>query len=105
MGVLRDKEYEKIIALTVKYAEHIITVTPPQNPRALSAYELAREITEVHSNVTAVDSLEEAVEMSFLLADKESVIIAFGSLSYLGRLMEAAGCGLGKASKKHGGRK
>ena len=105
MGVLRDKEYEKIIALTAKYAEHIITVTPPQNPRALSAYELAREITGVHSSVTAVDSPEEAVEMSFLLADKESVIIAFGSLSYLGRLMEAADYSFGKASKKHGGRK
>ena len=105
MGVLRDKEYEKIIALTAKYAEHIITVTPPQNPRALSAYELAREIAGVHPSVTAVDSLEEAVEMSFLLADKESVIIAFGSLSYLGRLMEAAGYSFGKASKKHGGRK
>ena len=105
MGMLRDKEYEKIIALTAKYAEHIITVTPPQNPRALSAYELAQGITEVHPSVTAVDSLEEAVEMSLLLADKESVIIAFGSLSYLGRLMEAAGCSFGKASKKHGGRK
>ena len=105
MGVLRDKEYEKIIALTVKYAEHIITVTPPQNPRALSAYELAREAAGVHPSVTAVDSLEEAVEMSLLLADKESVIIAFGSLSYLGRLMEAADYSFGKASKKHGGRK
>jgi dihydrofolate synthase/folylpolyglutamate synthase len=38
--------------------------------------------------VTAVDSLEDAVEMSLLLAGKEDVIIAFGSLSYLGRLME-----------------
>ena len=37
--------------------------------------------------VTAVDSLEEAVEMSFLLASKEDVIVAFGSLYYLGRLM------------------
>lgn len=105
MGVLRDKDYEKVIDLTAKYAEHIITVTPPGNPRALSAYELARKITESHSCVTAVDSPEEAVEMSLLLADKESVIIAFGSLSYLGRLMEAAGYSYGKASKKHGGRK
>ena len=40
--------------------------------------------------VTAVDSLEEAVEMSYLLAGKDDVILAFGSLSYLGRLMEIA---------------
>ena len=38
--------------------------------------------------MTAVDSLEEAVEMSRLLAGKDDVIIAFGSLAFLGRLME-----------------
>lgn len=88
MGILKDKEYEKIIDLTHKYADQIITVTPPENPRALPAYELAQEIVKVHPAVTAVDSLEEAVEMSYLLAGKDDVIIAFGSLSYLGRLME-----------------
>lgn len=91
MGVLKDKEYGKIIRLTAPYAEHIITVATPQNPRALPAYELAREAALVHPQVTAVDSLEEAVEMSTLLAGKEGVIIAFGSLSYLGRLMEIVG--------------
>ena len=87
MGVLRDKEYEKIISLTHAMADQIITVTTPDNPRALPAYELAQEISKVHSKVTAVDSLEEAVEMSRLLAGKDDVIIAFGSLSFLGRLM------------------
>lgn len=86
MGILRDKEYEKVIALTEKYADQIITVTPA-NPRAMHAYELAQEIARVHPNVTAVDSLEEAVEMSYLLAGRDDVIIAFGSLSYLGDLM------------------
>ena len=102
MGVLRDKEYDKIIALTHKYADHIITVTSPGNPRSLSAYELAQEVAKVHPKVTAVDSLEEAVEMSHLLAGSEGVIIAFGSLSYLGRLMEIAGATFGKAAKRHG---
>ncbi len=88
MGILKDKEYEKIIELTHQYADQIITVTPPENPRALPAYDLAKAVAAVHPNVTAVDSLEEAVEMSMLLAGREDVIIAFGSLSYLGRLME-----------------
>ncbi|MCI5953729.1 MAG: bifunctional folylpolyglutamate synthase/dihydrofolate synthase [Lachnospiraceae bacterium] len=91
MGVLKDKEYEKIIALTHSLADQIITVTTPNNPRALPAYELAREVAKVHRNVTAVDSLEEAVEMSRLLAEKDDVIIAFGSLSFLGKLMEIVG--------------
>ncbi len=88
IGVLRDKEYKKVIALTHRYADQIITITPPDNPRAMSAYELAQEIAKVHSQVTAVDSLEEAVEMAGLLAGPEDVILAFGSLSYLGRFIK-----------------
>jgi len=88
MGVLKDKEYEKMIGLTHSLADQIVAVRTPDNPRAMSAYELAQEISKVHPQVTAVDSLEEAVEMSHLLANKDDVIIAFGSLSFLGRLMQ-----------------
>lgn len=88
MGILKDKEYEKIIGITARYADQILTVAPPGNPRAMGSYELAREAAKVHPRVTAVDSLEEAVELSHLLAGREDVIVAFGSLSYLGRLME-----------------
>ncbi|MDE7271244.1 MAG: bifunctional folylpolyglutamate synthase/dihydrofolate synthase [Acetatifactor sp.] len=90
MGMLRDKEYEKVINLTQGYADQIITVTPPENPRAMLAYDLAQEIARVHPRVTAVDSLEEAVELARLLAAPEDVILAFGSLSYLGRLIKLA---------------
>lgn len=88
MGVLKDKEYGKVIEQTHFLADQIITVTPPDNARALPAYLLAQEAAKVHPNVTAADSLEEAVEMSYLLAGKEDVIVAFGSLSFLGRLMK-----------------
>lgn len=87
MGVLRDKDYQKIIAYTGSYADQIITVTPPDEPRAMLAYDLACEISKVHPKVTAADSLEEAVEMCTLLAGRDDVILAFGSLSYLGRLI------------------
>jgi len=76
MGILRDKEYEKIINLTHGYADQILTVATPNQARTMSAYELATEVAKVHKNVTAVDSLEEAVEMAYLLAGKEDVIIA-----------------------------
>ncbi|MBQ7775594.1 MAG: bifunctional folylpolyglutamate synthase/dihydrofolate synthase [Lachnospiraceae bacterium] len=87
MGILRDKEYEKIIELTHRYADQILTVATPNQARTMSAYELATEVAKVHPNVTAVDSLEEAVEIAYLLASKEDVIIAFGSLSFTGKLM------------------
>lgn len=88
MGILRDKEYEKIIALTAKYADQIITVKTPNNPRAMDSYELAGEVAKVHPSVTAASSLEEAVELAYLLAGKEDVIISFGSLSYLGEMIK-----------------
>lgn len=91
IGVLRDKEYQKVIRLTERFADQIITVTPPGNPRALSALELAEEVVKVHPAVTAASSLEEAVEMARLLAGSDGVILAFGSLSYLGRLMDICG--------------
>lgn len=87
MGVLKDKEYEKIIKHTYSLAEKIITVKTPNNVRAMDAYELAMEVSKYHGNVTMADSIDEAVELAYLLADKDSVIIAFGSLSYLGELM------------------
>lgn len=86
MGMLKDKECEKVVAETCAYAEQIITVTPPDTPRALPAMELARIASGYHPHVTAAGSLEEGVEMAYLLADKGDVILCFGSLSYLGRL-------------------
>ena len=89
MGMLRDKEYDKVIRNTYEMAEHIITVTPPVRDRALHAYDLAQTVRQYHDSVTVADSVQEAVEIAYLLAgqDKECVIIAFGSLSYLGELM------------------
>lgn len=86
IGMLKDKEYEKVIAQTYAYAEQIITVTPPGQTRALSGHELALVAAEYHPRVTEAGSLEEALEMAYLLAEKDWVILAFGSLSYLGEL-------------------
>ncbi len=89
IGMLEDKEYDKVLRLTSSFAEHMITVTPPHNARAMDACELARAAGVYHNSVTAADSLEEAVELSYLLAgkDKDALIIAFGSLSFLGSLI------------------
>ena len=84
MGILKDKEYEKIIQETYHYADQIITVTTPNRERSMQAYDLAKAVKEYHPNVTVADSLEEAVEMSYLLSTRQSVIICFGSLSFLG---------------------
>jgi dihydrofolate synthase/folylpolyglutamate synthase len=88
IGVLADKEYDKVLRQTAALAEQIITVTPPGNKRALPAVELAKTAMEIcAAPVTAADSLEEALELARLLAGQSSApIIGFGSLSWLGRM-------------------
>lgn len=89
IGMFRDKEYEKVLKNTCGMADHVITVTPPVAERALPAYELAQAAREWNETVTVADSVQEAVEIAYLLShgDKDCVIVAFGSLSYLGELM------------------
>ena len=82
MGILHDKDYQVIIANTSYLAEHIITITPP-GPRGMGSYDLAVEVAKSHPQVTNADSIFEAYELATLLAGKDGVIIAFGSLTFL----------------------
>lgn len=84
-GMFADKDVDKVCEIMAHHAAHIITVTPP-NPRALPATELAAVVNKYHKMVSASSSLMEALEMAYLLAEKDSVIIAFGSLSFLGEI-------------------
>ncbi len=87
IGMLRDKEQDEILQVTCPLAEQVLTV-PTAGERGLSSYELACMAKTYHGQVTALDSVEEAVELAYLLADKDTVVIAFGSLSYLGSLIK-----------------
>lgn len=92
MGVLKDKDYTPMIQESVPWAEYIFTITPPNKERALSALDLAKVIREYNPNVTATDSVEEALEMARLMAGEDGVVLAFGSLSYLGKLKSCFEC-------------
>ncbi len=90
MGCLHTMEYDKIIRRTCVLAAHIITVTVREDVEGMHAYELAKEVQLYHAGVTAVDSPEEAIELAYLLADKETVLVALGANGCLGSLMESA---------------
>lgn len=96
MGMLRDKEYEKVVDITCRRADLIFTVQTPGNPRSLSAYDLAKSVSQVNSRVTSMDSVSEALEAAKMVAGPEDVILAFGSLSFLGEFITCAT----KSSKK-----
>lgn len=118
IGVLADKEYDKMLKKLLPFAKRIYTVTP-QNPRALSADLLAAAARECLNRlemcqcrrqqfandmdkqdffggqggnpqigIKACDSVEEAVRLALNKSEKADVILAFGSLSYLSEVKE-----------------
>lgn len=83
-GMFRDKDYAQVIRLTAPMAEHIITVQTPGNLRALPAAELKEAVAEVNPSVEAAESLHMAVNQVMERIDSDSVVVIFGSLSFLG---------------------
>lgn len=88
IGMFKDKEVEKVIETVAYDGDMIFTTATPGSSRAISPVELAAKVREFNKNVTSCDSVEEAVEFATAVADKDSVIIAFGSLAYLGKIID-----------------
>lgn len=86
MGVFKDKQYEAIASILAPIAKEVVVMETPGNPRALPVDLLEETVHKYNSNVYKAYSLAEAVEKGFELADKDDVIIAFGSLSFTGEL-------------------
>ena len=88
MGVFADKEYRTVLEKTAHFAEKIYTLETPNNPRALPAKELAEAAREFNPNTESTKSIQDAVEKAFACAgeNENSVILAFGSLSFIGEL-------------------
>jgi dihydrofolate synthase/folylpolyglutamate synthase len=86
IGVLADKEHEKMLKILLPYADMVYTVTP-DNPRALAAEALAKEAAKFHDHVICCASVQEAVSQALSHAREAGTpVLAFGSLSYLKNL-------------------
>ena len=101
MGILKDKEAEKIVRLTCDAPSAVITTSDSENPRSMPPLLLADLVRPYCANVTAADSPQEAAELARLLAGKDGVVVAFGSLSFQKKLIGSAESG---TSKKDGTR-
>lgn len=88
IGILADKEHEKMLEPMMPFANKIYTITPP-NPRGLDGKILAEEVGMWHEDVLFCETIEEAVENAIFQSRQDGCpILAFGSLSYLGALKE-----------------
>jgi dihydrofolate synthase/folylpolyglutamate synthase len=82
IGVLADKEHEKMLSVLLPLGQSVITVTP-DNPRAYSGEALAEEVQSMGYEAAFASDLSQAVKMA--LSQHTDMILAFGSLSYLGQ--------------------
>lgn len=89
MGVLSDKDFSKEAEIIADRAERIITITP-NNSRGLDGHKLAETLVKYNHNVQVADSLKQAAEESIdtIKDNRADMILAFGSLSYLGELKQ-----------------
>lgn len=86
IGVLAEKEHEKMLQIMLPLAEKVFTVTP-ENPRAFSGSLLAEEASRYHSDVTYVPEIKTALVQAMEAAQqKNAMVLSFGSLSYLGEV-------------------
>lgn len=83
MGVLKDKEYKKMLRYLMPMAKEVY-VFKPKNERGLSAQILADTIKEVANvSVTIESDVNAAVFRALDTAKSDDVLVACGSLSFM----------------------
>lgn len=88
MGVLADKEYDKMIQIMFRPGDRVFTVTPP-NPRALRAEALAELLCTQNIRAISCENPKDAVSYALYEAGTEDIILVFGSLYYLKEIRKA----------------
>lgn len=78
LGMLADKEREKVLALLGPLADKIV-VTKPNNPRAGEWREVADIAKEYTDQVYLIEDIEEAVEKGLSLAGDQDLLCITGS--------------------------
>ena len=84
-GVMADKDVESILGLIVPLADQFFTVRP-DNPRAMSAEELARRISAMGVKATPCGSVAEGVRQAIQAEGPHGVAVALGSLYMSGEV-------------------
>ena len=87
-GVLSDKDFHCMYRSVADAAVEFITVTP-DNPRALTAQELARYLLSFGKPVIPCDTVADGVRLALEHAGKDGTVLCYGSLYLLGDVIKA----------------
>ncbi len=89
MGVLADKEWDKMLSVLLPNAKKMFCVTPP-SPRALDSKKLAEECIARGSDAEAFATIEEGVCNAYLAAEAQNMpLVMLGSLYMYGEVFFA----------------
>ena len=90
IGVLKDKEYDRMIDILQPYMDFVNVVTPINNARAMDGESLCRLLKERGVESVFRESYAEAYEASYreALEDAENTVVMItGSLSFIGEMV------------------
>ncbi|MBR5047194.1 MAG: bifunctional folylpolyglutamate synthase/dihydrofolate synthase [Eubacterium sp.] len=82
MGVLRDKEYTRMLDYLMPLAARVYVFTPA-NQRGLEAGKLAEAVASCHVPVTICDNVNEAVKKAWEESTDADCFVLCGSLSFM----------------------
>lgn len=85
-GMLKDKDYKKVVKMFVPFAKEFICLTP-NSYRALDANSLVNLISNYGLPANSANSISDAIKMAYKKASKNDVILAFGSLYLAGDIL------------------
>ena len=88
LAMFKDKELEKFIKTLIPEARMVFTCTNPNNPRNIKSEDLANIVKKYNKNVTCCESVDDAIKLAMVQAQKDDAIIACGTISYLGKILE-----------------
>lgn len=83
LGILADKQVDKMVRRIVPFAKHIICVTP-NSERAESSDRLNRIVCKYNKNSEAIQDYSDAYNKALLYAEDDDIVIISGSLYMIG---------------------
>jgi dihydrofolate synthase/folylpolyglutamate synthase len=87
MGVFGDKDYISILKKVSALSDTLISFTP-ENARGLDSALLKEAAASFFARAIDGQTAREALELAKVLADKDKIIIIFGSLSTISTICD-----------------
>ena len=87
-GMMADKNCQGFLKQVLPYCESFITVTVKENPRTISAEDLAKLSADYCKDVTVAEDYGKAIEIAKAKAQGKKPVFVFGSLYLAGAIRE-----------------